>query len=282
MMIVLSFLLSFGMSQLLGMLNALQLIIYLPLFESAMPANAGMFYNILTKLAVFDVFEIGDYVNEILGLAPTDPVNEKFETMGLEDVYFINCVGSFIFFIACYALLIMIWAIFSCFKRCNCRCINKSAKALSKRLFWNSIASLIFESFLNVVLCGLISFKYNFNLGLSGQGVQTQCALLVFAVYTFIPFILLAYLLCIFNEISKSKIKARFGKIYEQLKLDNGRKVLMNPFFYLLRRLWLAFLVVYGKRILIVQISQFFVMTGLVALANYQLDVYKLASVKRN
>ena len=166
MMILLNFLLSFGMAQLLGMLNALQLIIFLPLLESAMPANAGMFYNILTKLAAFDVLEIGEHVNEILQLAPTDPVNEKFETMGLEDVYFINNVGSFFFFLMLYTLLIMIWALLLCCKRI--KSVNKIVKALSKRLFWNSISSLIFESFLNVVVCGLISFKHNFELGLSG------------------------------------------------------------------------------------------------------------------
>lgn len=47
-MILLNLFLGFGMSQLLGMLNALQIIICLPLFEVSMPANAGMFYNIVT------------------------------------------------------------------------------------------------------------------------------------------------------------------------------------------------------------------------------------------
>ena len=74
--------------------------------------------------------------------------------------------GSFFFFLMLYTLLIMIWALLLCCKRI--KSVNKIVKALSKRLFWNSISSLIFESFLNVVVCGLISFKHNFELGLSG------------------------------------------------------------------------------------------------------------------
>ena len=82
-MILLGLLLNLGIAQLLGMLNALQIVICLPLFDVNMPANAGNFYQIVTKLAVYDAFEIGDYVNDTLELLPTEPVNEKYETMGL-------------------------------------------------------------------------------------------------------------------------------------------------------------------------------------------------------
>ena len=70
--------------------------------------------------------------------------------------------------------------------------------------------------------------------------------------------------------------------MYAQLNLDNGRKVLTNPFIFLSRRLWLAVLIVYGQQILILQISQVFLMTLLVALANYQFEVFKRADVRKN
>ena len=46
------------------------------------------------------MFEIGEYVNNALELLPTDPVNEKFETIGLESLYFINNLGSFFLVVA--------------------------------------------------------------------------------------------------------------------------------------------------------------------------------------
>ena len=46
------------------MINALQILILLPLLKSSIPANASMVFGQLTKIAAFDIFEIGDYVDE--------------------------------------------------------------------------------------------------------------------------------------------------------------------------------------------------------------------------
>lgn len=60
-----------------------------------MPANAGQVFKYLTKIAAFDVFEIGDYVDEILELEESDPVNINFESLGFETQWFIHNMGSF-------------------------------------------------------------------------------------------------------------------------------------------------------------------------------------------
>lgn len=83
------------MSTVFGMVNALQIIIILPLFNASMPANAGMVFKYLTQIASFDIFDIGDYVDEYLQLEDTDPVNIEFETLGFDSQWFINNIGSF-------------------------------------------------------------------------------------------------------------------------------------------------------------------------------------------
>lgn len=76
-----------------------------------MPANAGMFFGALTEMATFDILEIGDYVSDYLELAPQDPINEKFEAMGMEDKYFVNNVGSFFLILLFYCGLTIAWLI---------------------------------------------------------------------------------------------------------------------------------------------------------------------------
>ena len=67
------------------MINCLQIIVFLPLLDTSMPPNAGMFFEELTKIAAFDILEIGEYfdfgefVNDLLDLVPSDPINYKFE-----------------------------------------------------------------------------------------------------------------------------------------------------------------------------------------------------------
>lgn len=118
-----------------------------------------MVFKKLTKIAAFDIFEIGDYVDEYFKLEPTDPVSEKFETIGMESLYFINNVGSFIFIIVMYILAIIAYLLmFSCGNASQT--IKKLRKSLRDKIFWEGLMVMIFESFLIVVFCGLIMVKY--------------------------------------------------------------------------------------------------------------------------
>ena len=73
-----------GLSSVFLMLRALQIIIIFPLLESSMPANAGIIFRKLAEIAAFDYFTIEDTVDDILDLLPTEPVNNKMETIGFE------------------------------------------------------------------------------------------------------------------------------------------------------------------------------------------------------
>ena len=90
------------------MLRVLQIAILLPLFKSNIPANSGMVFNVINKVAAFDIFEIGEYVDEFLEMLPSEPVNEKFETVGLESYYFINNLGSFFLVVLVDMILVIV------------------------------------------------------------------------------------------------------------------------------------------------------------------------------
>ena len=49
---------SFGLSEILKMAQVLQIIILMPLLDSSMPANTGMFFNVVSKIAAFDILDI--------------------------------------------------------------------------------------------------------------------------------------------------------------------------------------------------------------------------------
>ena len=136
-----------------------------------MPANAGMFNSIITSLAVYEVFEIGDYANEFLELEPTDPVNEKYESIGFGDLYFTNNVGCYIFTILFAGFLVAIWLLLYPLSRWSFKTIEKIRGHIAQELYWNKVSSLIFESFLNVVLCSLIALKHNFATDEYGQRI---------------------------------------------------------------------------------------------------------------
>lgn len=62
-----------ALQKLFGMVNALQIVVFLPLLDVNFPANAAGFFQYLTKIAAFDVLEIGDYVDDLLELPIAEP-----------------------------------------------------------------------------------------------------------------------------------------------------------------------------------------------------------------
>ena len=71
----------------------------MPLFETKMPANVGLFMGELMTIAAFDIIETGEYVEQIFELEPMGaPTDKNYESLGYESVYFFSNIGIAIFF----------------------------------------------------------------------------------------------------------------------------------------------------------------------------------------
>ena len=106
--------------------------------------------------------------------------------MGLETVYFISNLGSFVFVLAFKILLFIIYVVLVPFQSCS-ECLRKRINKLGKQMFWNSWINVISESFMIITLCGVIAFEYNFEFTTWGQTFQTVTSLCVMAIYVLLP-----------------------------------------------------------------------------------------------
>lgn len=59
-----SMMISFSLAYLWGLINCLQMIVYLPLFNVIFPGNINMVLSILINLATFDVIPFVDEIQE--------------------------------------------------------------------------------------------------------------------------------------------------------------------------------------------------------------------------
>ena len=266
------------------MINCLQIIVLLPLLNSSIPPNAGIFMSYLTKIAAFDIFEIGEYAESLLELEPTDPLNPKFEAIGMESLYFINNMGSFYLALLFNLLLIPFWLI-ALWLGNSYIWFRKRAKKLRRHMFLNAWITTIFESIIIVALCTLITFKYCFSFSNFGHQVQSISAIFFISVYLTIPIVALLASLLKFRQATSKEMRNVFGSFYDSLNISNkrksGRVVLLQPACFLLRRLQMAWLVIEGTQVLWYQISQVMAITGLVALLPYWLDSFKKRGEKR-
>ena len=84
-----------------------------------MPANTGAFFKFLTEISNFEIVETNDFMTDLFDLPHENPINEKFEAIGLESRYFINNLGTLAFVLAFKVMIFIIWIAFCPLKRCS-------------------------------------------------------------------------------------------------------------------------------------------------------------------
>ena len=68
------------------------------------------------------------------------------------------------------------------------------------------------------------------------------------------PYLVIRYTYVNYSTLEDNKMRKRFGELYENLQLKSGKIVFLQPAFFLLRRLMLAFAIVIVQEVLIGQI----------------------------
>jgi hypothetical protein len=67
-----------SLNHLWSMINTQQIILMMPLFNLAIPANAALFFGYLKQIASFDIIPTDIFYNDVLNWVTPDPINENF------------------------------------------------------------------------------------------------------------------------------------------------------------------------------------------------------------
>ena len=221
----------------------------MPLFKINLPANAGIFFNQIMQIAAFDIIEISEPLDDLLDLEPTDPINENFEAVGFESIYLLNNMGTlaiaYLIWIVATILTLVIWVL-----SYNSNKTRAVYHVLRKKLFFNSIISLFLESYSLISVCCLINFSF-ISFETYGIAFHSITCILFFTCMILMPILLVKHLLRFFERLDDKMMINRYGNLYDELDLRVGKIALVQPFFFLLRRLMLAFAIVIFNQALI-------------------------------
>ena len=126
---VISFLLGFSLSLLWGLINAIQLIVYLPLFNLAFPANVYTYFNILIEIANFDLIPGEAIVGSIFTFEEEESDNNpNFEMLGFETNNFILNTSSL--FVYAHLIYLVMIAVFLLTPVCKMKLFDKLKTSL--------------------------------------------------------------------------------------------------------------------------------------------------------
>ena len=67
------------------------------------------------------------------------------------------------------------------------------------------------------------------------------------------------------------KVKKLYGAFYDGLATKNGKKVLIWPMYFLARRLYLTYLIIFGTEVFVYQMAQIMLSSAIGAILPYTL-----------
>lgn len=205
----------------------------------------------MMNIAAVDIFETGDIIHAMMSIEPTDAVDENFGSLGFESKYFLVNLGSMVVFVIFYILGLIISPILSICSFGRFKGIKKLRNKLNRKIFWGTLIVLMNESYMVIIVCLLINIKILSTASAGLQAMSIMCVTLLF-LSVFLPAFFLTKLYRDFEELETKDMKLKYGALYEDLRLDIGRKVLFQPGFFLLRRALLAVSVCFAGEYLIV------------------------------
>ena len=162
-------------------------------------------------------------------------------------MYFLNNMNSlllgFLFYFSLVLLNLVVDRLQVRYKR-----LSKLSEQLRHMLFYNLILSMLTESYSMIAISCMIGLT-NLRISFDNYGETVQSAFCIFALLVLIVFPALVYWILKRNWDSEdlNQLKSKYEPIFESLRTDIGPISLCHPMYFLVRRLFMAVIVVLLK-----------------------------------
>jgi len=143
-----------SLNNLMGMINFLQLVVFIPMFNTQFPTNArGLFENLI-QVATFDILPTDDYFPLMFNLPDTGAINERFAEVDYGSTLLIMNLGTLFVVAFCMAINYMIYP---CFRNCEGKCCQKFSAWLLQGLFWYDLIDFCMQSYIELAFAVVIN-----------------------------------------------------------------------------------------------------------------------------
>lgn len=150
-------------------------------------------------IAAFDFYDFTEPIQRLFKIAPTEPLAINFGVIGFESIYVLVNLGSIsIFYLVYIGLLLLVLPLLSISKKCK-----RPRQVLSNKLKWNSMLSLLIESYQVLVVCTLINIQ-KFSLESSGLATMSIVCVLLLSLAVVLPFSFITKLAIYGDSLRKS------------------------------------------------------------------------------
>ena len=145
-----------GLNHLWALIETQRFLTLLPLCRVTLPADATVFFKHIFEIAAFAFYDTNDLIYNGLDTEPGEPFNDNMEDLGFDTQYMLNNMGSMVVFYLLYPPLALISHISLKLKDRFDFCLM-TRRYLRERIYYGVIIVVIFETYVVVALCCVIS-----------------------------------------------------------------------------------------------------------------------------
>ena len=205
-----------SLNQIWSLIHSQQIIMLLPLHKIVLPANVGVYYNVMMQIAAFDVVEMDNYYNRMTGQS-TAALSFNFQLIGYDSMWLINNLGTLGLIFSFFPLIYLIPALLAPFSAL--RHLRKTREKLMRTFYWSSPIRLLLESYILIVICSLINARWL--KWKSNWDKLNTCLTFFFVIAALIvPFVVSKWLKKYRHMLDKKDFKSRFGSMYADMRTD--------------------------------------------------------------
>ena len=237
-----------SLSMLWGLINGLQIVAYLMLFNIPIPGNVLVLNKIFYEIATFDIIEVDwleEYFDGLVGELDENKdvyLSDSAREQGYDRTNpFNNLILEILLVVIAIAFLLLL-KIMSC---CG-SIIKKCYMRVKEHMCWNAAIRMMSEEYITVSLACMIKvYAYNFsNFYEAFSSTFAMCMLLALAMF---PFLVTRWLWKLHAQSFLILSEKEFTKKYGSLTLDlyaRNKGALAFNFVFMVRRLFLVFIIV--------------------------------------
>ena len=173
------------------MINALQVVESLGLFDVKVPGNVSTFMETFGKLSSFELFSTESWGTNNMYLPETAGFSLVFESAGFESIYIIVLLGTVFIATIIILTLIFIDILLKYLGRKWHKIASFREKTTSKWLYWNFLIRFFLEVYLNFVMFSLVNLtKSKWRTGLNAVNFSNIFSLFILLVSVVGPIVI--------------------------------------------------------------------------------------------
>ena len=238
---------SVSLQLLWSMVNALQIIVCLPLFKLNMPAIVYMVLDKISKMSGFEIIPPEDIVDMILidGFTETNPYNNGWDAGNKITTY---NLGTFFLFLVGGSVYVGFYFVLVLLSRCNGTLAGMRYR-MQKKLFWTSFILVCIEGYLDFCLaavCNLYELYFE-TLNDKINGVLTFCLFPVILLFPPASYFILSRN---HEKMGTLGFNAKFGALYEGLRVETSEEIIHASYiipWFCVRRFLMATIIFGGE-----------------------------------